>query len=118
MITPITLKEKELIVKNVLKACKDISKLNKRGYKFLHVCSGFIAHYNLEGFKSHYEDGSLTGDIVRNTLYNQYRNFTPKDDNYAYYKSKQDVYNTIVNGLTDTKASFINDHFEYYTIGA
>ena len=50
--TPMTQREKQFASKNILAACRDIEKLNGTGYKFLMMCSGFIAHYNLEGFKS------------------------------------------------------------------
>ena len=66
MLVPFTEKQKSLIVNNVVKACKDIEKLNGTGYKFIHLASGFIAHYNINGFKDHYTRYSLETDIVKN----------------------------------------------------
>jgi len=49
--TPLTQRQKQLIAKNILAACKDITKLNKTGYDFINVANGFIAHYDLQGYK-------------------------------------------------------------------
>jgi hypothetical protein len=99
MLEPINEMQKKLIVRNVLSACKDISKLNKRGYNYINLCSGFIAHYDIWGFRQYYSDYSLKQDILRNEGMNQWRNFRPGEKNYEYYKSKADVYNLICNQL-------------------
>ena len=99
MLEPITQRQKTLIVNNVLRAVKDINQLNKTGYNFLYLCSGFIAHYNLGGFKSHYSDYSLRDDIVNHARFNQWKNFRPGDEDYEYYQSKADVYQAIVQHL-------------------
>jgi hypothetical protein len=104
----LTLKEQDLIVKNVVKACSDISKLNGRGYKYLYLCSGFIAHYNIHGFKSHYEDHSLIRDILNNKEWNRYANFSEGDKNYHYYKSKAEVYKKIVDKLHKQELNLYN----------
>lgn len=101
MITPYTERQKTLIVNNVVRACKNIETLNRTGYKFINLCSGFIAHYNLHGFISAYsESGSLKCNILRNVNQNQWNNFRPDDRDYLYYMSKKDVYNRIVSQLT------------------
>lgn len=92
----LTEKQKTLIVNNVVKACSDIEKLSKTGYNFLYLASGFIAHYNLQGFISTYSDGSLKRDIIENARNNQWANFRESDRDYDYYMSKKDVYNRIV----------------------
>ena len=92
----ISTRDQALIVKNVLAACKDITKLNKRGYDYLNLCSGFIAHYNLNGFISHYSDYSLIADIEANARANQWANFRTGENNAAYYHSRRDVYNAIL----------------------
>lgn len=52
-------------IKQVLKN-KDINKLNKTGYNHLYLLSGFIAHYDINGFKYHYQDlRNLFIDILR-----------------------------------------------------
>lgn len=98
-LTPLTERQKTLIVNNVVKAVKDISKLNKTGYNFLYLASGFIAHYNIEGFKAHYFHHSLKRDILDNERSNQWLNFRAGDENFDYYKSKVDVYNRIVTAI-------------------
>lgn len=96
MLTPLTKKEQELIVKNVVSACKNIEKLNGTGYKFINLASGFIAHYNLNGFKDFYADGSLKSDIRRFAMQNMWNNFRPGEQNYEYYMSKKAVYQAIL----------------------
>ena len=98
-LTPLTERQKVLIVNNVLAAVKDITKLNRTGYNFLYLASGFIAHYNLGGFIGYYEDHSLEVDIVRNASSNQWNNFRPADRDYDYMMAKKDVYNRILRGL-------------------
>ena len=94
-----TEKEKTLIIKNVLSASKDINKLNKRGYNFLYLASGFIAHYNLQGFIDYYKNNSLMNDILKNKRFNQWNNFSKIDKNYLYYMGKKEVYNAICESL-------------------
>lgn len=95
-LTPLTERQKALIVSNVVKACKNIDSLNKTGYNFLYLCSGFIAHYDLYGFISHYSDYDLKRDILSYAGQNQWKNFRPGERNYDYYMSKADVYNRIL----------------------
>ena len=92
-------KTQALIIKNVIAACGNIEKLNKRGYNFLYLCSGFIAHYDLEGFKEYYRDNSLVADIEANYAQNQWRNFKEGEKHAAYYHSKRDIYNAILGNL-------------------
>ena len=97
---PLTEKQKTLIVNNVVKACKDITKLNKTGYNFLYQASGFIAHYDLGGFISYYErEANLIKDVLHYKWSNQWGNFFPGQENYEYYMSKKDVYNRICEKL-------------------
>jgi hypothetical protein len=96
MIAPYTEAQKVRIVNNVVKACKDIKQLNKQGYKFINLASGFIAHYDLRGFIAYYEDYSLAHEIKENASFNQWNNFHEGDENYEYYMSKKDIYNRIV----------------------
>jgi hypothetical protein len=96
MLLPLTDRQKTLIVNNVVSACKDINKLNKTGYNFLYLASGFIAHYNLHGFKAFYSDNSLRQEILLNMKQNMWTNFTPCDRDFHYYMDKADVYRKIV----------------------
>ena len=91
-----TPKQQKLIVSNVIQACGDIEKLNFTGYKFLYLANGFIAHYDLQGFKSYYTESNLVHDILAYQFINKYSNFSPKDKNYEYYMSKQAIYSAIV----------------------
>jgi len=108
MIPAITEKQKSLIVNNIVKACDDIHKLNGTGYKYIYLASGFIAHYNINGFKGHYSSHDLTRDILSNADSNRWDNFNPGDDNYEYYKSKADIYKRIVNKLNNKKLNLYN----------
>jgi hypothetical protein len=97
MLKPLTDTQQTRIVNNVIAACRDIEKLNKTGYDFLYLASGFIAHYNINGFKAYYsEPGSLQRDIEDNARFNQWHNFRPGEENAAYYHSKRDTYNAIL----------------------
>jgi len=99
MIEPLTQRQQDLIVSNVLKAVKDIEALNKTGYNFLYLASGFIAHYSINGFKGHYTTYSLEKDILDNARSNMWLNFGPGDRDYAYYKSKAEVYQRVIAGI-------------------
>ena len=99
-IKPLTPRQQTLIVNNVVKAVKHGSdKLNKTGYNFLYLASGFIAHYNMYGFIAYYQQHSLKRDIIDNYRNNQWTNFHPCDEDYEYYKSKAEVYNRIIQQL-------------------
>ena len=95
-LTPLTERQKALIVSNVVKACKDITQLNKTGYRYLNLCSGFIAHYDLYGFIDFYTHVNLKHDLVGFAGQNQWKNFRPGERDYEYYMSKADVYNRIL----------------------
>jgi len=97
--TPLTERQKSLIVSNVLKAVKNIDNLNKTGYNFIYQCSGFIAHYDLYGFIASYTGETLKQDILSYAGQNQWRNFRPGERDYDYYMAKADVYNRIVSQL-------------------
>ena len=96
-LTPLTQRQQDLIVSNVVKACKDITLLNKQSYKFLSLASGFIAHYDHYGFIDFYSGCvSLKNDIIGFAGQNQWNNFRPGERDYEYYMSKADVYNRIL----------------------
>lgn len=100
---PLTERQQTLIVNNVVKATKDISKLNNTGYKFIYLASGFIAHYNLYGFIDYYKTHDLKEDILRNKKNNMWNNFRPGDNSYEYYMSKRNVYQRICDILENEK---------------
>ena len=113
--TPLTQRQKELITKNVLAACKDINKLTKTGYNFLYLSQGFIAQYSLQGFKDYYSDGSLQRDIERNARANQWSNFRKGERDADYFHAKRYCYNMILGGLVARDEldaqNFMRDHF-------
>jgi hypothetical protein len=96
MLVALTERQKTLIVNNVVNACKNIDNLNKTGYNFLYLCSGFIAHYNLFGFIANYTGESLKRDIISFAGQNQWNNFRPGERDYDYYMAKKEVYNSIL----------------------
>lgn len=96
MLKPYTERQKTIIVNNIVKAVQDINQLNKAGYAFVYLASGFIAHFNLYGFIEYYQHRDLKQDLINNKRQNQWSNFRPGDQNYDYYMSKADIYNRIL----------------------
>lgn len=94
--TPLTERQKALIVSNVVKAVKNIDNLNKTGYNFVYQCSGFIAHYDLYGFIASYTGESLKRDLISYAGQNQWKNFRQGERDYDYMMAKKDVYNRII----------------------
>jgi hypothetical protein len=95
-IAPLTAKQQQLIVSNIVKACKDINKLSKSGYNFIYLASGFIAHNDINGFIAAHDDGSLKRKIKENARFNMWSNFREGETNYEYYMSKKAVYQAIM----------------------
>lgn len=95
---PITQKAATLIAKNIAKVIKknDMSLLTKGSYNYISICSGFIAHYNLQGFKDYYTHETSVldfyNDIMDNKSISGRTNYQVNDKNYDYYKSKADTY--------------------------
>ena len=123
MLKPLTERQKTLIANNIVKACDDIEALNSTGYNYLYLCSGFIAHYNLNGFKAYYREHSLKRDIEANYRQNQWNNFIVGRDNDAeYYHSKRDVYNMVLGKLVAKDEldaiQFMRDHFIVVNVGS
>ena len=99
MLVALTERQKTLIVSNVVKAVKNIDNLNRTGYNFLYLASGFIAHYDLNGFIDFYSYVNLKNDIIGFANSNQWNNFRPGERDYDYYMAKKDVYNRILKEL-------------------
>ena len=97
---PYTKQQQTRIANNIMAAISmDISKLNGPAYRFISGCPGFIAHYNLGGFISNYEDNSLSDDILLCQRINQWANFRPGERDYEFNMSRKAIYNTICNNL-------------------
>jgi hypothetical protein len=112
---PYTPTQAARIANNALKACTDIDKLDGPTYKFLNLCAGFIAHYDLQGFKEYYRDeGSLEADLIANARMNQWANFKAGEPHADYYHAKRDIYNQILGKLS--ARDFIREHVLFVTV--
>ena len=99
---PYTKQQQTRIVNNIMSAiAMDISKLNGPAYRFISGCPGFIAHYDINGFKATYSGSSLARDILANQRINQWANFRPGDDWFEYNMARKAIYNQICNNLRD-----------------
>ena len=97
-IEPLTQRQQVLILNSFKRVFSknDSNYLTQQAYKFISLAYGFIAHYNLGGFRCEYEDvNSLKRNILRNKEMNQWSNFRPGEENYDYYMSKKELYNKI-----------------------
>jgi hypothetical protein len=104
-------KEKELTIKACVNACKNINTLNKRSYQFIMLSSGFIAHYDIHGFKAAYNaPEALKNAVIDHAWQNTWANFKPEDPNYAYYHQKGEIYQEVVKRIKELS------HITQYTI--
>lgn len=95
----LTQRQADLIVSSLRNVFKtgDIEKLTNSAYKFVMLSSGFIAHYNLHGFRAEYSNvNDLRTAILENQRNNQWNNFRPGERDYDYMMQKKDIYNRIV----------------------
>lgn len=100
MIPTKTENQEKRIANNIVKACNNIELLNKQGYDFIYLASGFIAHYNINGFVYYYQHNSLKEDIIRHASSNQYDNFRKGEKNFEYYMQQKKIYNMILAKIT------------------
>jgi hypothetical protein len=115
MITPYTERQRKMIAKNLALACIDINQLSKQGYDFINTASGFIAHYDLHGFKAYYSDHDLQQDIEQNARANMWNNFHKGDQNYDYYMSRKDIYQRVLGYFSAQE--FIKQHIVHIHVG-
>lgn len=111
--TLMTPRQVELVVSSVRKvfATGDIDNLTKQAYNVLYLCSGFIAHTDIHGFRATYENvNDLKANLARSYGANQWRNFHVGDRDYDYYMEKRDIYNRIC-GLFDDQGYKFNQGF-------
>jgi hypothetical protein len=93
---PFSVEEEQRIIRDCVKAGRNIDDLTDKAYRFLNLSSGFIAHYNKFGFMDYYrEPGSLKKDILANQNRNQWGNFQPGERGYEYYMQKKNIYNAV-----------------------
>ena len=93
-----TLRQTDLIVSSIRKVfqTEDINHLSKSAYDFLSLSSGFIAHYNLYGFRCAYDNvNDLKRQLAESYCSNQWNNFTPRDKDYEYMMQKKEIYNRV-----------------------
>ena len=95
---PITQKQSTLIAKNIAKVIQnnDMNLLSKSSYNYISICSCFIAHYDLQGFKDHYSSDASVLDFYNDIMDSQSisgrTNYRVGEKDYGYYKSKADTY--------------------------
>ena len=97
-LAPLEAGKKNRILRNIglMFLQQDINQLDKHGYNFLYLASGFIAHYNLGGFIEHYGSTQALGrDILDNKSNNQWGNFSKGERDYEYMMQKKEIYNQI-----------------------
>jgi hypothetical protein len=90
------------IIKNIVACAKKNNprNLGVSSYKFLYLCNGFIAHYNINGFIDYYvNEESLKHDILAFQDQNQWTNFREGEKDYEYYMQKKRMYNKICEGI-------------------
>lgn len=75
---------------------QSFDEFNKYAYNFIHIASGFIAHYNIHGFIENYgSTHALAKDILNNKSSNQWNNFHKGEKDYEYMMQKKEIYNRI-----------------------
>lgn len=99
-LAPITLKQSESIAKNIAECIKksNMGLLSSTAYKFISLRCGFIAHYNLQGFKDYYSSNisEFRDDILNNKSINCRLNH---DD---YSKSVANTYKLICDKIENS----------------
>ena len=90
---------------------KDITKLTKDAYNFTHILSGFIAHYDRNGFMNYYEnvadfveDLQNSSDIKRPGYYTEDSYFS-KGDQAEYYADKSEILKFVADLVKDIQVT-------------
>jgi hypothetical protein len=97
---PFSLEEEQKIIRDCVKAARNIDDLTDKAYRFLNLSNGFIAHYDRFGFMDNYrEPGSLKQDILDYQNENQWGNFRSGERGYEYYMQKKNIYNAVCDYL-------------------
>jgi len=101
-LVPMTRRQMVMIANNIRKVVStaNIELLTKQSYNFLYLSSGFIAHYNLYGFRANYENTTeFANAILNKQSMNQWSNFRPGERDYEYNMAKKECYNMICDEL-------------------
>jgi len=95
----------------------DIDSLTSMAYKFIHLSSGFIAHYSLMSFKDHYQiAGNLGDEILANQKRNQWNNFNPGDNDYEYMMQKKKIYNIVCENIKEYRRTLSHMDTDKWTL--
>lgn len=90
----------EKSIKNIISK-NDISYLTKDCYEFLHLLSGFIAHYDINGFADYYQNvAMLINDLQKSSDLSNYTryitdNYFKNNEQSQYYADKSELLQTI-----------------------
>ncbi len=99
-----TAREKELVLKNwgnFLKHGLQKNHFTKRLYSYLHLCCGFIAHYDLSGFYSTYfEAGQDTERFFKHFCIHSAHNYGANINYDDLNTAMRDVYSQYQNTIT------------------
>lgn len=87
-------------LKRIVKA-RNMEPLQKKLYEFIHLNCGFIAHYNLQGFKSTYYDGDEFVEFLERLKQGCYVHNCDLEDNYNYGYTNEEVKNALAEILTE-----------------
>jgi len=93
------------IVRSIVLACTDIELLTEVAYDWLHIKSGFIAHYSRQGFIGYYSCVSLKQKILDERDWNarEIHDGNCRDDEKTYYQQTTDTYRLICDILEGKK---------------
>ena len=84
------------LVENILVACANARRLQRKSYEFLSCSPGFARHGDMLGFISHYASaGSLGRDVLRFAEVNRYESLL-QGPMAEHYQRKADIYALVV----------------------
>tara|TARA_Y100000310_G_scaffold335935_1_gene419200 strand:- start:761 stop:1156 length:396 start_codon:yes stop_codon:yes gene_type:complete len=87
-------------LKRIIKA-RNMEPLQKKLYEFIHLHCGFIAHYNLNGFKHTYYEGQEFQTFLEDLKEGCNVYACDMEDNYNYGYTNKEVKEAIAEILTD-----------------
>lgn len=113
-LTKISEKEVKNIIIGLTKAAtRDIKCLTAAAYQFIHVASGFMAHYNILGFVDYYGTATNLGDyILQYRTMNQWENFYKDELDYEYMMQQKQIYNAVCRAIEEFRSSDLFRNFE------
>ncbi len=93
---------------------RNINKLNGPAYNFINQHMGFIAHYNLNGFKSDYEDLERFAKTLQTSEYSQDFNYNDSWANKMGHYWGDDYGEAYEKSLADTIRGILGVVRKYY----